>query len=130
MRRLSQDTNSRSQNEFCQPDVGELASSKPPNNSLIPSLALNTEVRRSNNQTQFANRTLLHVAQRSKTDFVPKSYYQFPKLLTIAEVARCLALSETTIRRMIEAGNLAVIRIGRSVRINPEVIENIMRQNE
>jgi hypothetical protein len=31
---------------------------------------------------------------------------------------------------MIEAGNLAVIRLGRSVRIHPEVIEKIMRHNE
>ena len=52
------------------------------------------------------------------------------KLLTVAEAAWRLSLSEKTIRRMIEAGELAVIRIGRSVRIHPEVIEKIMRQNE
>jgi excisionase family DNA binding protein len=48
----------------------------------------------------------------------------------VAEDAWRLSLSEKTIRRMIEAGNLVVIRIGRSVRINPEVIEKIMRQDE
>ena len=52
------------------------------------------------------------------------------KLLTVAEAAWLLNLSQKTVRRMIEAGNLAVIRIGRSVRINPEVIEKIIRQNE
>ena len=55
---------------------------------------------------------------------------QSVKLLSVAEAAWRLSLSEKTIRRMIEAGNLAVIRIGRSIRINPEVIEKIIRQNE
>ena len=53
-----------------------------------------------------------------------------PRLLTVSEAAACLSVSQKTIRRMIEARNLAVIRIGRSVRIHPEVIEKIMRQNE
>jgi excisionase family DNA binding protein len=55
---------------------------------------------------------------------------QITKLMTVAEAAWRLNLSEKTIRRMIEAGNLAIIRIGRSIRIHPEVIEKIMRQNE
>jgi excisionase family DNA binding protein len=45
-------------------------------------------------------------------------------------MAALLSLSEKTIRRMIEAGNLAVVRIGRSVRIHPQAIEKIMCQNE
>ena len=52
------------------------------------------------------------------------------KLLTVAEAAWLLNLSEKTIRRMIEAGSLAVIRLGRSIRIDPEVIEKIMCHNE
>jgi excisionase family DNA binding protein len=52
------------------------------------------------------------------------------KLLTVAEAAWRLNLSEKAIRRMIEAGNLAVVRIGRSIRIHPEVIEKIMRKDE
>ena len=55
---------------------------------------------------------------------------QSAKLLTVSEAAWLLNLSEKTIRRMIEAGNLAVIRLGRSVRSHPEVIEKIMCQNE
>ena len=55
---------------------------------------------------------------------------QTAKLQTVAEAAWLLNLSEKTIRRMIEAGNLAVVRIGRSIRIHPEVIEKIMRQDE
>jgi len=58
------------------------------------------------------------------------SQEQLPRLLTVSEAAACLSLSEKTIRRMIEAGNLAVVRIGRCIRIHPEVIEKIMRQNE
>jgi excisionase family DNA binding protein len=52
------------------------------------------------------------------------------KLLTVTEAAWLLNLSQKTVRRMVKAGNFAVIRIGRSIRINPEVIEKIMRQNE
>ena len=55
---------------------------------------------------------------------------QITKLMTVAEAAWRLNLSEKTIRRMIEAGNLAIIRIGRSIRIHPEVIEKIVFQDE
>ena len=52
------------------------------------------------------------------------------KLLTVAEAAWLLNLSQKTIRRMISCGQLPVVRIGRSIRIDPEVIERIMRQDE
>ena len=58
------------------------------------------------------------------------SQEHLPQLLKVSEAAACLSVSQKTIRRMIEARNLAVIRIGRSVRMHPEVIEKIMRQNE
>lgn len=51
-------------------------------------------------------------------------------LITVGEAAAYLHVSQRTVRRMIVSGNLAVIRIGRSIRINPEVIEKIIRQNE
>jgi excisionase family DNA binding protein len=51
-------------------------------------------------------------------------------MLTVAETASFLQVSEKTIRRMIAAGQLPVVRIGRSIRIRPEVIENIVRRNE
>ena len=55
----------------------------------------------------------------------------FPRrLLTVAETASFFQVSQKTIRRMIEAGDLPVIRLGRSVRIEPEVIEKIVRQNK
>lgn len=59
-----------------------------------------------------------------------ESLSQPAKLLTVAEAAWLLSLSEKTIRRMISTGSLAVIRLGRSIRIDPEVIEKIIRQNE
>ncbi len=55
---------------------------------------------------------------------------QSTKLLTVAEAAWLLSLSQKTIRRMISTGSLAVIRLGHSIRINPEVIEKIIRQDE
>ena len=55
---------------------------------------------------------------------------QSAKLLTVAEAAWLLNLSQKTIRRMISCGQLPVVRIGRSIRIDPEVIENIIRQDE
>jgi excisionase family DNA binding protein len=52
------------------------------------------------------------------------------RLLTVAETAFFFHVSEKTIRRMITRGELAVVRIGRSIRIDTEVIEKIARQNE
>jgi len=65
-----------------------------------------------------------------EADCALASPFQSAKLLSVAEAAWLLSLSEKTIRRMISAGSLAVIRLGRSIRIDPEVIEKIMRQNE
>ena len=51
-------------------------------------------------------------------------------LLTVAETASFFQVSEKTIRRMIGRGALPFVRIGRSIRIDPEVIEKIVLQNE
>jgi excisionase family DNA binding protein len=45
-----------------------------------------------------------------------------PKLLTVPEVASVLNLSCRQVRRMIADGRLPVLRIGRVVRISPEVL--------
>ena len=58
------------------------------------------------------------------------SQEHLPRLLTVSEAAACLSLSQKIIRRMIKVGNLAVVRIGRSIRIHPEVIEKIIRKDE
>ena len=68
--------------------------------------------------------------QKAAEKALTASQEHLPQLLKVSEAAACLSVSQKTIRRMIEARNLAVIRIGRSVRMHPEVIEKIMRQNE
>ena len=60
----------------------------------------------------------------------PKALQSTAQFLTVCEVAAHFQVSEKTIRRLIKAGILPVVRLGRSVRINPEVIEKIARQNE
>lgn len=52
------------------------------------------------------------------------------RLLTVPETAAFFRVSEKTIRRLIKAGDITVVRLGRSVRMNPEVIEKIVRQVE
>lgn len=52
------------------------------------------------------------------------------RLLTVAETASFFQVSEKTIRRMIGRGALPFVRIGRSIRIDPKVIEKIVLQNE
>ncbi len=52
------------------------------------------------------------------------------RLLTVAETASFFQVSEKTIRRLIDRGELPVVRLGRSVRIDPEAIEKMMVQSE
>jgi excisionase family DNA binding protein len=52
------------------------------------------------------------------------------RLLTVRDVAAHFQVSEKTIRRLIKAGDLPFVRVGRSIRIHSEVIENIVRQDE
>jgi excisionase family DNA binding protein len=47
----------------------------------------------------------------------------FLRLLTIDQVADLLQASARTVRRHIDSGELAVVRIGRLVRIRTEAIE-------
>lgn len=41
-------------------------------------------------------------------------------LLTKADVAACLKISKPTVHRLIAAGRLRVVRVGRSVRVSPD----------
>ena len=47
------------------------------------------------------------------------SHPVIPQLITVAEVALFLQVSVRTVRRLIAAGELKVIRVGRVVRISP-----------
>ena len=48
---------------------------------------------------------------------------QDDRLLKIADVAKRLAVSVTTVRRLIAAGKLQTVRIGRALRIRPDDLE-------
>ncbi len=47
-------------------------------------------------------------------------------MLTIAELAQHLQVSTVTVRRMIKAGNLKAVHIGRNVRIPAAEVTRIM----
>lgn len=46
-------------------------------------------------------------------------------LLTIEEVARLLHVSVTTVRRLVAAGQIPEIRIGRLIRFHPDVVRQL-----
>lgn len=46
-----------------------------------------------------------------------------PQLLTVDDVSGQLRTSTTTVRRLISAGELAAVRVGRSVRVRPGDLE-------
>ena len=48
------------------------------------------------------------------------------RLLTIDDVAAVLHVSPRTVRRMIAAGQIHVIRLGRMVRVHPSVVSELM----
>jgi excisionase family DNA binding protein len=51
-----------------------------------------------------------------------------PRLLSLPEVADRLGYSIKTLRRRIAAGELAVIRDGRLIRVRPENLERYIQQ--
>ncbi len=51
------------------------------------------------------------------------------QLLTTQEVATLLRVSEVTVRRLIRARVLGVVRIGRSVRISPSQVATYLAEN-
>jgi excisionase family DNA binding protein len=51
-------------------------------------------------------------------------------LLTVADVAELLQLSSRTIRRLIADRKLAVVRIGRAVRVRAEAVEALLSGQE
>ena len=51
------------------------------------------------------------------------------RLLTVAETAKRLNLSEKSVYRLIKARKLAVIRCGRALRIHPDDLENFINAN-
>jgi excisionase family DNA binding protein len=52
---------------------------------------------------------------------------EFKPLLTVPQVAKFLQLSERQIFRLIDAGELVTVRIGRSLRIEPSALEEFIQ---
>ena len=48
------------------------------------------------------------------------------RLLPVEEVAALLKVSPRTVRRLIEQKKLAILRVGRTVRIRPEVLADFI----
>ncbi len=49
------------------------------------------------------------------------------RLLTVAEVASIMRLSKMTVYRMVNAGTLPALKVGRSVRIPEHVVDEYLR---
>jgi excisionase family DNA binding protein len=49
-------------------------------------------------------------------------------LLTVAEVARAMRVSNMTVYRLIKAGDLAAVRVGHSYRIRETDVERYLRE--
>ena len=47
-------------------------------------------------------------------------------LLTVKEVAGILRVSDMTVYRLIHAGDLASFRVGRSIRVKPESLDELL----
>jgi excisionase family DNA binding protein len=66
-----------------------------------------------------------------KTPKLPKpELSSAPRLLTIKDVAELLQMSTRTIHRLVACGDLAVIRIGRSVRVSEEALNTLLTQDD
>lgn len=56
-----------------------------------------------------------------------ESVFSIQQLLTVADVAAALKVSERAVRRWIADGDLPVVRLGRAVRIRPPDLARIAR---
>ena len=52
-----------------------------------------------------------------------------PRLLTVADVAERLQFSEKHVRRLIDAGEIPAVRIGRLVRVSEDDLTLFIRRN-
>lgn len=52
------------------------------------------------------------------------------KLLNIAQVAEYLSVSTISVRRMIKAGTLPHVRLNRSVRVQQDAVDKLVRANQ
>ena len=52
-----------------------------------------------------------------------------PQLLTVDDVAQICRVSPRTVRRMIAAGRLPFIRLGRAVRVHPSALAEVIAKS-
>ena len=57
----------------------------------------------------------------------PKTAAVVDSLLTVDDIALRLQVSQKTVRRWIERGDLAVHRLGRQLRISPPALDTFLR---
>jgi excisionase family DNA binding protein len=63
---------------------------------------------------------------RLRTRSIPADPFATTRLLTATDVAGVLQVSVRTVRRLIAAGSLEAIQVGRSVRIAPEALQAML----
>ena len=51
-----------------------------------------------------------------------------PKFLTVAEVAELMRVSKMTVYRMVHAGEMPAVRMGRSFRVPQAAVENLIAE--
>ena len=54
------------------------------------------------------------------------SEQQPPRFLTVAEVAELLRVSKMTVYRMVHAGDIPAVRVGRSFRVPQQVVDELL----
>ena len=54
------------------------------------------------------------------------SVEQPPRFLTVAEVAELLRVSKMTVYRMVHAGDIPAVRVGRSFRVPQQVVDELL----
>ena len=51
------------------------------------------------------------------------------RLMTVAEVARAMRVSKMTVYRLVHAGELPAVRVGRSYRVNEDAVREYLRES-
>jgi excisionase family DNA binding protein len=59
---------------------------------------------------------------------MPKEFAEV-RFLTVAEVATIMRVSKMTVYRLVHAGDLPAVRVGRSFRVPEEAVHDYLRQS-
>ena len=51
------------------------------------------------------------------------------RLMTVAEVARAMRVSKMTVYRLVHAGDLPAVQVGRSYRVNEHAVRDYLRDS-